>query len=107
MLKETEHTPGPWEHHKEADDTAHIFSDDYGSILTIHRTSYNPTDVNANAARIASCVNALEGIEDPATFIRTVGHVAYALTMDARTADGMTKDAAAATLRAALAKVTI
>lgn len=34
---------------------------------------------------------------------RVIGHVAYALEVDGRTADGMTKAEAAATLRAAIA----
>jgi hypothetical protein len=66
----SEHTPGPWSVHVEEDNGFQNIS-----IEEIHRCLYDtewadPEDFErdlANACRIAACVNACEGMDDPET----------------------------------------
>jgi len=69
----SEHTPGPWSVHVEEDNGFQNIS-----IKEIHRCLYDtewadPEDFErdlANACRIAACVNACEGMDDPETEIK-------------------------------------
>ena len=64
----SKHTPGPW--------TQMICTDLRPQVtnkngLQIVRASGDPSmDHEANASRIVECVNALDGIDNPAEFIR-------------------------------------
>ncbi len=84
-----EHTPGPWEWHW---DDASLLVLHGADILEDHVLACSPCKAcqkhngrclgpnEANAARIVECVNAMEGIEDPAKFVADVdAEVPYAL----------------------------
>ncbi len=68
----SKHTPGPWN----VGSHGHILKDkntfDFVRIASPYRDGAFESDpvAIANAARIVACVNALEGIEDPAEFVR-------------------------------------
>ena len=61
-----------------------------------------PEGTGKHLERAVECVNAMEPGGKVERLIRTVGHIAYALEQDGRTADGTTKAGAAGGLRRAL-----
>jgi hypothetical protein len=65
MSTNPKHTPTPWELH--ASIPGLINGPNHTAIVETH-------DINeeANAARIVQCVNACEGIEDPAAFVAAI-----------------------------------
>jgi hypothetical protein len=69
-MDERKHTPGPWQTDNMGLGLGHIRSSDPNDQRMIAYAQASPTD--ANAARIVACVNALEGIEDPAAFVAAV-----------------------------------
>lgn len=66
------HTPEPWE----VINSRNITASDYKFVATTGRALNHetPTD-KANAARIVACVNAMAGIEDPETWMKTTKEV--------------------------------
>lgn len=62
-VRASSHTPGPWE----VDDEAQIIGNNIVVALTRLNMGWQTAD--ANAARIVACVNACEGMDDPAEAI--------------------------------------
>lgn len=75
-MSATKHTPGPWRkeqrHHVDKYRTE-IWS---GSTCIVREVNlgghYFQAEGIANAARIVACVNAMEGVDDPAELMRAV-----------------------------------
>jgi len=65
----SKHTKGPWTVSIEEPRVVRAPS---GDIITSGEDFENETCFVSNASRIVECVNALEGIENPAEFIRFV-----------------------------------
>ena len=101
-----EHTPGPWTLRVTDDhDPSMAITEIVGADgeLIADDVDYYPEPVRpANAAHIVECVNAMEPDGKVERLLRSLGHIAYALEQDGRTADGTTKAGAAASIRAAL-----
>lgn len=77
-MSESKHTPGPW---YVSGQTILQDSERYSQIATLLRMTfkakpngeYHPCEeMEANAARIVACVNACEGIDDPAQFVQNM-----------------------------------
>ena len=70
-MSNTKHTQGPWSFIVQDDIDAD--GNGYRWALKVERAGYhqNPAYANSeqNAARIAECVNAMEGVKDPGAFM--------------------------------------
>lgn len=77
-MGETKHTPTPWRVEYKPAGTC-IFSNEPNFLLL--SMSYTQTDKTtvANASRIVKCVNAMEGIEEPAEFMDIVKTIITAI----------------------------
>lgn len=80
-MNNMKHTPGPWiVGRRDILDDLQIRTPD-GQLIGACESE---TDPEANAARIVACVNALEGVKDPAALmaavmyvIETIGHAQH------------------------------
>jgi hypothetical protein len=70
MSKE-KHTPEPWGVRVTSVGT-NIFSEKQSTYLMYMSQTRTVKEGNANAYRVVECVNAMEGIENPAEFMATV-----------------------------------
>lgn len=65
------HTPEPWGVRVTSVGT-NIFSEKQSTYLMYMSQTRTVKEGNANAYRVVECVNAMEGIENPAEFMATV-----------------------------------
>lgn len=70
-MSTTKHTPTPWHLHKRTEIICNLEDPMNGPIAATDYLGESERDA-ANAARIVQCVNACEGIEDPAALIAAV-----------------------------------
>jgi hypothetical protein len=73
-VSEQKHTPEPWEYWNERSGEENTFNiqcvrGDIVAICDDHWDRRGDDTNEANAARIVACVNALDGIPDPAAFV--------------------------------------
>jgi hypothetical protein len=59
------HTPTPWHQSRDENQRERIYADD-GTPITVAMSVGSWDEMDSNAARIVQCVNACEGIKNPA-----------------------------------------
>jgi hypothetical protein len=76
-MEKTKHTPTPWTFSPEVK----VIGNDllFESVATIHRALLKKGVYEANGKRIVECVNAMEGIEEPAEFMDIVKTIITAI----------------------------
>jgi hypothetical protein len=75
MTDKTQHTPEPWIS-KNILGFTDVYSADNNLLCAVYPCEEHLLDVrNANAARIAACVNAMQGIDDPETWMKTTKEI--------------------------------
>lgn len=85
-MNEQKHTPAPWmvdptfksevQTHEDKTISSCWHEHAVGKTITLNDVLACPIEESAaNAARIVACVNALEGIDDPAAFMRVVNQL--------------------------------
>ena len=91
----SKHHPGPWVIEPDIS-TVEVFTEqgDKGGFGCSWLACSGPgprETLEANAARIVACVNALEGIDDPEAFVEAAKHITRELT-DGILAHGLSSD---------------